>query len=222
MTVNKTNARHAKPRPKNVTTPARAAGGRRTAAIAPVVIRPISPNDGKAFLSLMAALADYEKLPRPSPAARRRLLRDCTGPKRKFETLLAFSGGRPVGYAVFFETYSTFLAKPTLYLEDLFVLPESRGLGIGLRLFRACLAEAKRRGCGRMEWTVLDWNTGAARFYEKLGASRMPEWELFRLLRKDFDRALGVGRPGIGRPGIGRPGTGRPGTGRSAGHRARR
>lgn len=120
-------------------------------------------------------------------------MRDCSGPKRRFETLLAFSGGTAAGYAVFFETYSTFLARPTLYLEDLFVLPEHRGLGTGLRLFRAVLSEAKRRGCGRMDWTVLDWNTPAAIFYRRLGAKKMTEWELFRLEREAFGRAIRSG-----------------------------
>ena len=184
MTPTPTAPRQTNRRVKPARSATRAAAGPR------VAIRPISPKDGKAFLSLVDALADYEKLPRPSPDAKRRLVRDCAGRKKKFEALLAFSGGRPVGYAVFFETYSTFLARPTLYLEDLFVPPESRGLGIGLRLFRACVALAKRRGCGRMDWTVLGWNTAAARFYRKLGASRMREWELYRLTRKEFGPAL--------------------------------
>jgi GNAT superfamily N-acetyltransferase len=169
-----------------------APGATRTAAS--VSIRPITRRDGKAFLALIDALADYEKLPRPRAAAKRRLVRDCTGAGKRFEALIARSGPVAVGYAVFFETYSTFLARPTLYLEDLFVLPAHRGFGTGLRLFRAVLSEAKRRGCGRMDWTVLDWNTGAASFYKRLGAMKMKEWELFRLERKQFDRAL---RPGL-------------------------
>jgi GNAT superfamily N-acetyltransferase len=155
-----------------------------------VVIRPVRKTDGKIFLSLVDALADYEKLPRPSSTAKRRLVRDCTGAGKRFEAFLAESGGKPAGYAVFFETYSTFLASPTLYLEDLFVLPDSRGLGIGLGLFRAVLREAKRRGCGRMDWMVLDWNTPAAKFYGKLGAEKMKEWGLFRMEAKQFDRTL--------------------------------
>jgi len=159
----------------------------------PVLIRPITKQDGKDFISLVDALADYEKLPRPTAEAKRRLVRDCTGRGKRFEALIARSGRVAVGYAVFFETYSTFLARPTLYLEDLFVLPAHRGFGTGLGLFRAVLSEAKRRGCGRMEWMVLDWNTPAARFYKKLGAGQMKAWELFRIERKGFDRALGRG-----------------------------
>ena len=86
-----------------------------------------------------------------------------------------------VGYAIVFETYSSFLALPTLYLEDIFVLSEYRRHGIGLKLFRYCCAEARRRGCGRMEWVVLDWNKSAIRFYNRLGAKRMKEWQLYRL-----------------------------------------
>jgi GNAT superfamily N-acetyltransferase len=167
-----------------------AAAANKMSSTGRILLRPVVMKDAKAFLSLVDALADYEKLPRPSPAAKRRLVRDCTGPQARFEALLAVAGGKAVGYAVFFETYSTFLARPTLYLEDLFVLPASRGLGIGLRLFRAVLREAKQRGCGRMDWMVLDWNAKAAGFYRKLGAKKMKAWELFRLERKDFNGAL--------------------------------
>jgi GNAT superfamily N-acetyltransferase len=88
----------------------------------------------------------------------------------------------PVGYAIVFETYSSFLAKPTLYLEDIFILPAHRGKGIGLKLFRHCVAEAKRRRCGRMEWCVLDWNKNAVRFYDTYGARQMKQWLLYRLV----------------------------------------
>lgn len=147
-----------------------------------ITIRPVRKSDGKAFLSLIDALADYEKLKRPSRAARGRLLKDGFGKRKRFGSLLAFVGKQPVGYAIFFETYSSFLARPTLYLEDIFVLPEFRKKKIGLKLFRTCLAEAKRRRCGRMEWMVLDWNINAIRFYRKLGASYMKAWHLYRLV----------------------------------------
>jgi len=157
----------------------------------PAAIRRLTKKDGKKFLSLIDALADYEKLDRPDAGARRRLSRDLAGPARRFEALLAVAGGEAVGYAVFFETYSTFLARPTLYLEDLFVLPAHRGHGTGLKLFRECVAEARRRGCGRMDWTVLDWNTPAIRFYKKLGAAYLREWHLYRIGRSGFGRAIG-------------------------------
>ena len=144
-----------------------------------IVIRPATKNDGRQFLALVDALADYEKLARPDRAARKRLLRDAFG--KRFDAFIATVDGQAAGYAIIFETYSSFLALPTLYLEDIFVLKEYRKQKIGLRLFRRCVAEARRRGCGRMDWMVLDWNEPAIRFYEKLKAKRMKEWILFRL-----------------------------------------
>ena len=132
----------------------------------------------------MNALADFEKLKRPTKAARARLLRDGFGDRKRFEPLLAFMNGTPVGYAILFETYSSFLALPTLYLEDIFILSEYRGKGIGLKLFRACVAEARHRACGRMEWAVLDWNKNAIKFYDKFGAKHMKKWLLYRLALK--------------------------------------
>ena len=146
-----------------------------------VVIRPARIENGTQFLSLVDALADYEKLKRPTRAARSRLLRDGFGRNKRFDSLLAFVDGEAVGYAIIFETYSSFLAKPTLYLEDLFVLPAHRGNKIGLRLYHRCLREARRRRCGRMEWVVLDWNQPAIRFYEKLGARQLDNWLLYRI-----------------------------------------
>ena len=146
-----------------------------------IVIRPLTRKQGGAFLSLVDALADYERLKRPDRAARSRLLRDATGRKKRFDAFLAFTGGRPVGYAIIFETYSSFLARPTLFLEDLFVAKEYRSWRIGLALFRRCVAEARRRRCGRMEWSVLDWNAPAIRFYRKLKSVWMKEWRFYRL-----------------------------------------
>jgi GNAT superfamily N-acetyltransferase len=152
-----------------------------------ITIRPLTRRHGTEFLSLVDALADYEKLKRPTRAARTRLLRDALGGrgklrrKKRFDTFLAFKDGRAVGYAIVFETYSSFRARPTLFLEDLFVLPEYRKQRIGLKLFRRCVAEARGRGCGRMEWIVLDWNQPAIRFYKKLKSRRMREWLLFRI-----------------------------------------
>ncbi len=147
-----------------------------------VAIRPLTPAHSHAFLTLINALADFEKLKRPSPAARRRLLHDALGKNRRFDSFLAFVHGKPVAYAIIFETYSSFLARPSLYLEDIFVLPDFRSYGIGLQLFKYCLKEARRRRCGRMEWMVLDWNKGAIRFYERIKARRMKEWLLYRIV----------------------------------------
>jgi GNAT superfamily N-acetyltransferase len=144
-------------------------------------IRHATPADAEVFLSLVDALADYEKMQRPTPEARERLLRDGFGERPRFELLLAELDGRAAAYAFFFETYSSFLARPTLYLEDIFVLPEARRHGVGQALFRTMAAEAVRRDCGRMEWAVLDWNQLAIDFYERLGARRMGEWSTYRL-----------------------------------------
>ena len=169
----------------------RAVNPRPPSATAPL-IRRAARRDARALLTLIDALADYEKLRRPTRAARERLIRDGIGAKRRFDAYLAFSGGVPVGYAIIFETYSSFLALPTLYLEDLFVLPEYRKQKIGLTLFRRCIAEAERRGCGRMEWVVLDWNKSAIRFYERLRARHLKEWYTYRIERKQFGRLTGA------------------------------
>ena len=114
------------------------------------------------------------------------------GRRRYFETLICRRGGRPIGFALYFFTYSTFLARPTLYLEDLFVLPEERGRGAGQALLRALARIAVRRRCGRMEWAVLDWNRPAIRFYQRLGAELRRDWILTRLTGTPLARLAGV------------------------------
>ncbi len=153
-------------------------------------IRPVKRGDEETFLSLIDALANYEKLKRPTKAARARLVHDGFGKRKRYSAFLAFAEKKAVGYAIIFETYSSFLALPTLYLEDIFILPEYRSYGIGKKLFQRCLREAKSRGCGRMEWVVLDWNKNAIRFYEKLGARHLKEWYTFRLDKKQFKGLL--------------------------------
>jgi GNAT superfamily N-acetyltransferase len=155
-----------------------------------IQIRRAKRADGTTFLSLINALADYEKLKRPDAAARSRLLRDAFGTHKRFDAYLAWYNGIAVGYAIIFETYSSFVALPTLYLEDIFILEEYRSHGIGRKLFAACLGEAKLRGCGRMEWVVLNWNKPAIRFYKKIGAAHMREWYTFRITRKSFSKIL--------------------------------
>jgi GNAT superfamily N-acetyltransferase len=145
------------------------------------MIRRARASDAPVFLELVDALADYERLDRPSGAARERLVRDAFGDHPRIDVLLAEDGGRAVGYAIVLETYSSFLALPTLYLEDLFVIPDERGRGWGRTFFRALAEEALRRGCGRMEWVVLDWNRLAIDFYERLGARRLEDWHTYRL-----------------------------------------
>ncbi|HLY09351.1 MAG TPA: GNAT family N-acetyltransferase [Planctomycetota bacterium] len=141
-------------------------------------IRPYERRDAKALVGLVRALARYEKLRPLPPAAARRLVGDAG---RRFRVLMAEVDGKPVGYAIYFFTYSTFLARPTLYLEDVFVHPDFRRLGLGGRFFSELRREARRERCGRMEWVVLDWNTPARRFYRKLGAKPLDDWITYRL-----------------------------------------
>jgi GNAT superfamily N-acetyltransferase len=144
-----------------------------------VGVRAATDADMPAFLDLVDGLADYEKLPRPTSDARQRLTADARA--GRFRLLLGELDGVVVGYAVHFPTYSTFLARPSLYLEDIFVAPEARGNGVGVALFRACAAEAIKQGCGRMEWQVLSWNEPSIQFYERLGARHLDAWLPFRL-----------------------------------------
>jgi len=150
------------------------------------LVRPAVREDGDTLLALIDALADYERLPRPDAAARVRLLRDAFGDRRRFDTYLVDLDREAVGYALAFETYSSFLALPTLYLEDVFVLPDRRRAGLGAAVMRFLAGEALRRGCGRMEWQVLTWNEPAIRFYEKLGARRLEDWAAYRLTQEDM------------------------------------
>ena len=128
------------------------------------------------FVRLIRALADYERLPPPDAAALERLREDALGARPRFEAALAIDGERgAVGYAVWF------LARPTIYLEDLFVLESARGSGAGSRLFDHVRALGQQRGCGRMDWSVLDWNTIARDFYDRRGARWLKEWLLYRI-----------------------------------------
>jgi GNAT superfamily N-acetyltransferase len=136
--------------------------------------------DAEKFISLVLSLAEFEHLDPPSKEGRGRLVDDIFR-RKKVNLLVASDGRRLVGYALYFYTYSSFVAKPSLYLEDLFVLKEYRKLGIGFSLFRKCVEIALAEGCGRMEWAVLTWNAKALRFYEKLGARRMSDWYVYRL-----------------------------------------
>jgi GNAT superfamily N-acetyltransferase len=132
-------------------------------------------------VGLIRGLAEYERLAHQVEATAAQIRRHGFGRRRYFETLICRRGRAPIGFALYFFTFSTFLGRPTLYLEDLFVLPEERGNGAGKALLRALARIAARRGCGRMEWAVLDWNTPSIRFYRKLGAKLRKEWILTRL-----------------------------------------
>jgi GNAT superfamily N-acetyltransferase len=121
------------------------------------------------------------------------LVQDAFGTRPRFEPWLVWASERdePVGYAIFLETYSSFLARPTLYIEDIFVLPEFRRQGLGGALLRKAVELAKERGCGRVEWTALDWNVNAQRVYEEsMGARRMSEWYLYRMTQEEISRYL--------------------------------
>ena len=149
--------------------------------------------DAPALLQLVCALAEFERLDPPDASAQKRLTDELDAAQPRLESWLAFIDGRaePVGYAMLVETYSSFLAQPTLYLEDVFVLPEFRGRGIGTKFLRHCIGLAAERECGRMEWTCLDWNTRAQSFYEdKLGARHLKEWRLYRLTREGMEKYL--------------------------------
>ncbi len=151
-------------------------------------VRPLGNQDIAAFLGLIQALADYEQLAGPDDEARERLTRDAMADPPRFRVLLAESEGRIVGYAVYLWLYSTFLARPTLYVEDIFILPQERRNGAGRALMRELAREAVSEDCGRMEWHVLDWNRSAQEFYSSLGAEQIAEWRLVRLNREGLAR----------------------------------
>ena len=144
-------------------------------------VRAGTKRDAATIVALIRGLAEYEKLAHECEATVQRVRRHGFGAKRYFETLICERDGAAVGFALYFFTFSTFLARPTLYLEDLFVLPEARGKGAGRALLSTLARIAVRKGCGRMEWAVLDWNTPSIAFYERLGATLRREWLLTRL-----------------------------------------
>ena len=150
-------------------------------ARAALSIRRGTRRDVPTIVALIRGLAEYERLLPEVEITPAKARRHGFGRRPYFETLICWRGRRPVGFALYFFTYSTFLARPSLYLEDLFVVPEARGRGAGLALLRALATIAVRRGCGRMEWAVLDWNRPAIRFYQRLGARLRKEWILTRL-----------------------------------------
>ena len=146
-------------------------------------IRPATAADVPIILELIRALATYERAPNEVTATEDGLSKVLFGEKPAAEVLLAFENETAVGFAVFFHNFSTWLGRPGLYLEDLFVRPEDRGKGYGRALLIRLAKIARDRGCGRMEWAVLNWNEPAIQFYRKLGAKSMDEWTVFRLKR---------------------------------------
>ena len=144
-------------------------------------IRTTTEADVPIILSLIRELAEYEREPDAVVATETGLRDVLFGAKRSAEVLLALEMGEAVGFAVYFFNFSTWLGRPGLYLEDLFVRPATRGKGYGRALLERLAQIAQERGCGRMEWAVLDWNEPAIQFYRKLGAEPMNEWTVFRL-----------------------------------------
>ena len=144
-------------------------------------IRRGTARDAAAICELIRGLASYERLERQCTIAPADIRRHGFGRRPYFETLICRRNGQAIGLALYFFTYSTFLGRPTLYLEDLFVMPEARRLGAGRAVMTWLAREAVRRGCGRLEWVVLDWNALAIDFYDRLGAARMKEWLPYRL-----------------------------------------
>ena len=144
-------------------------------------IRPATRADAPVIANLVRELADYEKLLDEAKATPEDFLRELESPNPVIHVLIAEWQGEPAGFALYFFNFSTFVGRPGLYLEDLFVRPAQRSHGIGRALLRALARIAKDRGCGRMEWAVLDWNEPALRFYQSLDARQMKEWIIHRL-----------------------------------------
>lgn len=144
-------------------------------------LRPATPADVPAIVGLIRELAEFEKLTHLCVVTPELLAPQLFGPRPAAEAVVAEVGGRVVAFALFFTNFSTFLAKPGLYLEDLYVQPAFRGHGLGQALLKHLGALAVQRGCGRFEWSVLDWNVNAIALYEKMGATVMPEWRICRV-----------------------------------------
>ncbi|MGA2668289.1 MAG: GNAT family N-acetyltransferase [Ignavibacteria bacterium] len=138
-------------------------------------------SDVHEILRLIDELAEFEKLTPPDEKAKKHLVNDAFGKKPAYHVILAKIDRKTIGYAFYFYTYSSFLARKTLYLEDIYISIEYRRLGTGKLLFNKLIDIARKKGCGRMEWCVLEWNKNAIDFYEKLGAKELKEWKYYRL-----------------------------------------
>ena len=156
--------------------------------MAQVIVRAATIADTALLLSLIRGLAEYEKLADECVATEDQLREHLFGPRPYAEAIIAEADGEPAGFALFFHNYSTFVGKPGIYLEDLFEKPRFRGLGIGKRLLVDVARIGVERGCGRYEWTVLDWNEPAIRFYESLGAEMKREWIINRVSGEALSR----------------------------------
>jgi GNAT superfamily N-acetyltransferase len=155
-------------------------------------IRPAIAADVPLILSLIRGLAEYERAPEAVIATEEDLLRDGFGPNPFYFCLIAEHKGRPAGFAFYFFDYSTWIGRPGIYLEDLFVYPELRGLGIGKALLKQVAAIAVEKGCARLKWSVLDWNTPAIDFYRAMGGELMDEWTNVRIQGEALARLAGM------------------------------
>jgi GNAT superfamily N-acetyltransferase len=151
-------------------------------------IRPATPADAATIASLVRELADYEKLLQEAKARPEDFQRELEAENPVIRVLIAEWNGEPAGFALYFFNFSTFVGKPGIYLEDLFVRPALRSHGIGRALLRALARTARERDCGRLEWAVLDWNEPALKFYESLGARQMKEWIIHRMTPVEIAR----------------------------------
>ena len=149
--------------------------------VASLAIRTATRADVPLIRELIEGLAEYERLRHECHATESLLEASLFGDRPFAEVVIAEADGEPAGFALFFHNFSTFLARPGIYLEDLFVRPAYRGHGVGKALLRHLAVLAVQRGCGRLEWSVLDWNTDAIGFYEKLGAKAQDEWTVYRV-----------------------------------------
>jgi GNAT superfamily N-acetyltransferase len=156
-------------------------------------IRDATPGDVPLIVSFIRGLAEYERLLDQCVVSEEALREHLFGPRPYCQVLLAEDAAGPAGFALFFFNYSTFLTKPGLYLEDLFVLPERRGEGVGRALLTRLARLAVERGCGRLEWSVLDWNEPAIGFYRRLGAQLMDDWTACRLTGEALERLADEG-----------------------------
>jgi GNAT superfamily N-acetyltransferase len=154
----------------------------------PQVVK-VTPENADALVSLVVELAEFERLDPPTAKARDLLRKHVTSSPPLFHSFLALMDGVPVGYITYYFTYSTFLAAPTLFLEDIFVREEHRRSGVGRALFRHCVQEALDKGCGRMEWCALNWNVKAMDFYLAQGGKKL-DWTFFRMDHGDMRRSL--------------------------------
>lgn len=160
-----------------------------------IQIRPAVAQDAGLIFGFIRALAEYEKLSHAVTATEELVREHLFGPQPVAEAIIGSLDGRPVGFALFFSTFSTFVGRPGIWLEDLFVLPDARGKGVGQAMLRHVASLAAARNCGRLEWSALEWNEPAIRLYEKLGATLMHDWRIFRIAGPQLSKLAGNAGP---------------------------